>query len=190
MLFSHERLALRGGLPGLRPVRGRRTAPPPQDLRVYYCNNLAILTVRVFADRVEIATPARSAALPRTAKGSNMQYSNGTVSLSGLEERIRLEEPGITIGARACQPKCRGRMRDFAASTFARPAATPTGHSKSIPVSPLSLRPGRAAGVWSRISTGRFHARRERDSPRGKVRLSRADWSCRRLACASMPAAR
>ena len=67
-----------------------------QDLRVYYCNNLAILTVRVFPDRVEIATPARSAALPRAAKGANMEYSNGTVSLSGLEERIRVEEPGIT----------------------------------------------------------------------------------------------
>src|SRR5262245_41341446 len=43
---------------------GQQTAPY-QDLRVYYCNNLAILTVRVFADRVEVTTPLRSAALPR-----------------------------------------------------------------------------------------------------------------------------
>jgi uncharacterized membrane protein len=72
-----------------------------QNLRVYYCNNLAIVTVRAFPDRVEVTTPARSASLPLTerseAKGeSKGQYTNGTVTLSGLEDRIRLEEPGIT----------------------------------------------------------------------------------------------
>ena len=80
------------------PAAGDAGQQPGQDqnLRVYYCNNLAILTVRVFPDRAEITTPARSASLPRAAKGASFQFSNGTVSLSGLEDRIRLEEPGIT----------------------------------------------------------------------------------------------
>ena len=78
-------------------ARAGQQAARYQDLRVYYCNNLAILTVRVLKDRVEVTTPARSASLPRNERSeSTGQYSNGTVSLSGLGERIRLDEPGIS----------------------------------------------------------------------------------------------
>jgi hypothetical protein len=80
------------------PAAGAGQQPAQeQNLRVYYCNNLAILTVRVFPDRVEITTPARTAVLPLSERSkAKGEFSNGTVSLSGLEDRIRLDEPGIT----------------------------------------------------------------------------------------------
>jgi putative lipoprotein len=64
------------------------------DVLVYYCHNLSIATVRVFPKRVEVETATRKATLPETTPPSSVLYSDGVVTLSGLGEHVRFEEPG------------------------------------------------------------------------------------------------
>jgi putative lipoprotein len=71
------------------------------DVLVFYCQNLAIATVRVFPNRVEVETPSRRATLVETPPSSAVRYSDGSVTLSGLEEYVRLEEPGAVYFCRS-----------------------------------------------------------------------------------------
>jgi putative lipoprotein len=64
------------------------------EVLVYYCHNLSIATVRVFPKRVEIETATRKATLAETTPPSSVLYSDGVVTLSGLGEHVRFEEPG------------------------------------------------------------------------------------------------
>jgi hypothetical protein len=90
-------VALTGG-----PAIGRsQQAEKDGALQVYYCQNLAILTVRVFPKRVEVVTASRKATLTETAQPSAAQYSDGSVTLSGLGEIIRVEEPGAVSWCRS-----------------------------------------------------------------------------------------
>lgn len=70
------------------------------DLLVYYCQNLAILTVRVFPKRVEVTTANRKATLIESAQPSTVRFSDGSVTLSDLGELVRLEEPGAVYWCR------------------------------------------------------------------------------------------
>jgi putative lipoprotein len=72
----------------------QRPTPKNGDVLVYYCHNLSIATVRVFPKRVEIETATRKATLVETTPPSPVSYSDGVVTLSGLEEHVRFEEPG------------------------------------------------------------------------------------------------
>jgi hypothetical protein len=72
-----------------------------QKLMVYYCHNLAVLTVRVFPKRVEVTGAARKATLAETIPPSPVQYSDGTATLSGLDEYVRFEEPGASYWCRS-----------------------------------------------------------------------------------------
>jgi hypothetical protein len=81
-------------LAGASSVRSRQVTTKDGDLLVYYCQNLAMATVRVLPGRVEVATSTRRATLAETAQPSPVRYSDGTLTLSGLEELVRFEEPG------------------------------------------------------------------------------------------------
>lgn len=72
-----------------------------QRLLVYYCQNLAVLTVRVFPKRVEVAGATRKATLAEVDPPSPVQYSDGTATLSGLDEYVRFEEPGASYWCRS-----------------------------------------------------------------------------------------
>jgi uncharacterized membrane protein len=50
--------------------------------------------VQVLPGRVEVATSTRTATLAETAQPSPVRYSDGTLTLSGLDELVRFEEPG------------------------------------------------------------------------------------------------
>jgi putative lipoprotein len=80
-------------------------APQPmaqeQKLMVYYCQNLAVLTVRVFPKRVEVTGATRKATLAEMVPPSPVQYSDGTATLSGLDEYVRFEEPGVSYWCRS-----------------------------------------------------------------------------------------
>ena len=67
------------------------------DLLVYYCQNLAILTVRVFPKRVEVTTANRRAMLTETAQPSPARFSDGFATLSDLGELVRFEERGAVV---------------------------------------------------------------------------------------------
>jgi len=71
------------------------------DVLVYYCHNLSIVTVRVFPKRVEVETEARKATLAETTPASPVRFSNGTMTLSGLGQQVRLEEPGAVYFCRS-----------------------------------------------------------------------------------------
>lgn len=76
-------------------VLGSQSSSPKEgDVLVYYCHNLSIATVRVFSKRVEIETATRKATLVQTTPPSAVSYSDGVVTLSGLGEHVRFEEPG------------------------------------------------------------------------------------------------
>jgi hypothetical protein len=70
------------------------------DLLVYYCQNLALLTVRVFPKRVEVTTANRKAMLTETAQPSPARFSDGSATLSDLGELVRFEEPGAVYWCR------------------------------------------------------------------------------------------
>ena len=61
---------------------------------MYYCQNLALVTVRVLPKRVEVTTPNRKIMLTETTQPSTARFSDGSVTLSELGELVRLEEPG------------------------------------------------------------------------------------------------
>ena len=80
---------------------GAQQPPPRQgDVFVYYCQNLATITVRVVPKGVEVTTATRRASLAETPKGSP-RYADGTASLSGLDELVRYEEPGAVHWCRS-----------------------------------------------------------------------------------------
>lgn len=70
------------------------------DLLVYYCQNLAILTVRVLPKRVEVTTANRKLMLTETAQPSPARFSDGSATLSELGELVRFEEPGAVSWCR------------------------------------------------------------------------------------------
>jgi hypothetical protein len=70
------------------------------DLLVYYCQNLALLTVRVLPKRVEVTTANRKATLAETAQPSPARFSDGSATLSDLGELVRFEEPGAVYWCR------------------------------------------------------------------------------------------
>jgi hypothetical protein len=78
----------------------QQPAPKDGDLLVYYCQNLALLTVRVFPKRVEVTTANRKATLTETAQPSPARFSDGTATLSDLGELVRFEEPGAVYWCR------------------------------------------------------------------------------------------
>ena len=80
---------------GIATVGGfQRPIPQDGNVLVYYCQNLSIATVRVLPKRVEIETATRKATLVETAPPSAVRYTDGVVTLSGLGEHVRVEEPG------------------------------------------------------------------------------------------------
>lgn len=81
-------------------ARAQQAAAKDGDLLVYYCQNLAIVTVRVFPARVEVTTANRKATLVETVQPSAVRYSDGSLTLSGLGELVRLEEPGAVSWCR------------------------------------------------------------------------------------------
>ena len=88
-------IAAAGLLLGLLPARdavaeSRQAAAKDGDVLVYYCHNLSIVTVRVFPKRVEVETEAGNATLVETAPPSPVRYSNGSMTLSGLAEQVRI----------------------------------------------------------------------------------------------------
>ncbi len=72
----------------------RQSIAKDGDLLVYYCQNLALVTIRVLPSQVEVTTPNRKARLAETTQPSPVRYSDGSVTLSGLEDLVRIEEPG------------------------------------------------------------------------------------------------
>jgi hypothetical protein len=82
-------------------ARSRQSSAKEGDLLVYYCQNLSIVTVRVLPKQVEVVTPARRATLAEMIAPSPVRYSNGSVTLSSLEEHVRFEEPGAVYWCRS-----------------------------------------------------------------------------------------
>lgn len=78
----------------------RQVTTKDGDLLVYYCHNLSVLTVRVFPKRVEVETESRKATLAEVPPPSPVRYSDGTLTLSSLEEQVRFDDPG---GAYFCR---------------------------------------------------------------------------------------
>ena len=72
----------------------QQIAPKDGDLLVYYCQNLSLVTVRVFPKRVEVTTADRKVMLTELPQPSVARFGNGSVTLSELGELVRLEEPG------------------------------------------------------------------------------------------------
>ena len=89
-------------LAGPSPVEAwqRDVAPKEGDLLVYYCQNLALVTVRVLPKRVEVITPNRRIMLTETTQPSPARFTDGSVTLSELGELVRLEEPGAVSWCR------------------------------------------------------------------------------------------
>ena len=86
---------------GAGPSSGAQQPAPRQgDLLVYYCQNLATITVRVVPKGVEVTTATRRSKLPETSKTSP-RFTDGTASLSGLDELVRFEEPGAVQWCRS-----------------------------------------------------------------------------------------
>lgn len=75
-------------------AHSQRAIPNGGDLRVYYCHNFSLVTLRVFPGRVEIEIESRKATLIEAPAPSPVQYTDGKVTLSSLEELVRIEEPG------------------------------------------------------------------------------------------------
>ena len=73
---------------------------PEEVVRVYYCHNLATLTVRVLPNEVEVIVMERKTRLTKVASSSSVLYSNGTATLSGLEEYVRFEDSGANYWCR------------------------------------------------------------------------------------------
>jgi membrane-bound inhibitor of C-type lysozyme len=90
------------GLTGAPSSAASRQAAPAKDgeLRVYYCQNLALMTVRVLPKRVEVTTASRTTTLTEDASASPTRYSNGAFTLSGLDDLVRYEEPGAIYWCR------------------------------------------------------------------------------------------
>ena len=81
-------------------ANAQQPSPKDGDLLVYYCQNLALLTVRVFPKRVEVTTANRKATLTETAQPSPARFSDGSATLSDLGELVRFEEPGAVYWCR------------------------------------------------------------------------------------------
>ncbi len=86
--------------PSSLQARQREVAPKEGDLLVYYCQNLALVTVRVLPKRVEVITPSRRIMLAETTEPSLARFTDGSVTLSELGELVRLEEPGAVSWCR------------------------------------------------------------------------------------------
>jgi hypothetical protein len=84
------------------PARAQKPAPKDGDLLVYYCQNLALLTVRVLPKRVEVTTPNRKVTLTETTQPSTptVRFSDGSATLSELGELVRYQEPGAIFWCR------------------------------------------------------------------------------------------
>ncbi len=78
----------------------QQMTPKDGDLLVYYCQNLALLTVRVFPKRVEVTTANRKAVLTEAAQPSPVRFSDGSATLSDLGDLVRYEEPGAVYWCR------------------------------------------------------------------------------------------
>ena len=88
-------------LAGASSAASRQAAPAKDgELRVYYCQNLALMTVRVLPKRVEVTTASRTTTLTENASTSQTRYSNGAFTLSGLDDLVRYEEPGAIYWCR------------------------------------------------------------------------------------------
>ncbi len=81
-------------------ANAQQPSPKDGDLLVYYCQNLALLTVRVFPKRVEVTTANRKATLTEAAQPSPARFSDGSATLSDLGELVRFEEPGAVYWCR------------------------------------------------------------------------------------------
>ena len=81
-------------------ANAQQPSPKDGDLLVYYCQNLALLTVRVFPKRVEVTTANRKATLTETTQPSPARFSDGSATLSDLGELVRFEEPGAVYWCR------------------------------------------------------------------------------------------
>lgn len=78
----------------------RQTPAKEGDLLVYYCQNLAVVTVRVLPRRVEVVMANRKTTLAEVPQPAPARFSDGTVTLSDLGELVRLEEPGAVYWCR------------------------------------------------------------------------------------------
>ena len=102
------------------------------DVRVYFCHNLERLTVRVLPGHVEVMTLERKTTLAEVAASSPVRYSNGTATLSGVEEYVRFEESGSSYGVAVRPPKRHGRRPSSEALSSAPRATIRSGRSRSI----------------------------------------------------------
>jgi uncharacterized membrane protein len=83
-----------------RPLADAQVTAADGEWLIYSCHNLSLLKVRVYQARVEVQTATRKATLTETPTPSAARYTNGTVTLSGLDEYVRLEEPGAVYWCR------------------------------------------------------------------------------------------
>jgi hypothetical protein len=81
-------------------ANAQQPSPKDGDLLVYYCQNLALMTVRVFPKRVEVTTANRKVMLTETAQPSPARFSDGSATMSDLGELVRFEEPGAVYWCR------------------------------------------------------------------------------------------
>lgn len=79
----------------------RQAAVKEGDVLVYYCQNLALVTVRVLPKRVEVLMANRKASLAEVPQPAPARFSDGTMTLSDLGELVRLEEPGAVYWCRS-----------------------------------------------------------------------------------------
>lgn len=148
------------------PASGRSQQPVRKDgdLLVYYCQNLAILTVRVFPKRVEVVTASRKATLTEVAHPSSEQFSDGAVTLSGLGELVRVEEPGAVSWCRSAPAEIPWQDAKFRGIDF-RAAGEPAW---SLEID---------SGVGVEFATGKGSARTVMTFPAVDVDATRLAWT-------------
>ena len=74
--------------------------PAPKDGDIFiYCQNLALLTVRVFPKRVEVTIANRKVMLTETTQPSPARFSDGSATLSDLESSSASKSLGLCTGA-------------------------------------------------------------------------------------------
>jgi uncharacterized membrane protein len=87
-------------LTSARPLADAQVTAADAEWLIYSCHNLSLLTVRVHQAQVEVTTATRKATLAEAPTPSPARYTNGTVTLTGLDEYVRLEEPGAVYWCR------------------------------------------------------------------------------------------